>query len=166
MLADELAGYGPEVLVPEPPELRRKVVDRLRRSLADQVVPSMARTRTLQARDRLAVPLSLVPYLLDRGRVSVEEMARTSTSPRRRSAAPCGSSPSPAYRGDLAVPGQRPVRHQLGRSRGERPHRPDPAGRHRRLAALLGPRGGGAHRRGCSTWPPCPRIRATTGSPR
>ncbi|QHC66660.1 WYL domain-containing protein [Rathayibacter sp. VKM Ac-2759] len=36
----------------------------------------MARPRTLQARDRLAVLLSLVPYLLDRGRVSVEEVAQ------------------------------------------------------------------------------------------
>ncbi|NQX06865.1 WYL domain-containing protein [Rathayibacter sp. VKM Ac-2856] len=35
VLADELAGYGPEVVVLEPEELRRKVVDRLRRTLAD-----------------------------------------------------------------------------------------------------------------------------------
>ncbi|WP_323742896.1 MULTISPECIES: WYL domain-containing protein [unclassified Rathayibacter] len=35
----------------------------------------MARPRSLQARDRLAVLLSLVPYLLDRGRVSVREVA-------------------------------------------------------------------------------------------
>lgn len=35
----------------------------------------MARPRTLQARDRLAVLLSLVPYLLDRGRVEVREVA-------------------------------------------------------------------------------------------
>lgn len=35
ILADELAGYGPEVLVLEPEPLRRMVVDRLRRSLAD-----------------------------------------------------------------------------------------------------------------------------------
>ncbi|ROQ58889.1 proteasome accessory factor C [Rathayibacter sp. PhB152] len=35
----------------------------------------MARPRSLQARDRLAVLLSLVPYLLDRGRVSVAEVA-------------------------------------------------------------------------------------------
>lgn len=36
----------------------------------------MARPRSLQARDRLAVLLSLVPYLLDRGRVSVAEVAQ------------------------------------------------------------------------------------------
>ena len=35
ILADELAGYGPEVLVLEPAGLRRSVVERLRRSLAD-----------------------------------------------------------------------------------------------------------------------------------
>ncbi|SMH38505.1 proteasome accessory factor B [Rathayibacter oskolensis] len=35
ILADELAGYGPEVVVLEPASLRRKVVDRLRRSLSD-----------------------------------------------------------------------------------------------------------------------------------
>ncbi|SMH38502.1 proteasome accessory factor C [Rathayibacter oskolensis] len=35
----------------------------------------MARPRSLQARDRLAVLLSLVPYLLDRGRVGVAEVA-------------------------------------------------------------------------------------------
>ncbi|PPF21302.1 WYL domain-containing protein [Rathayibacter sp. AY1A7] len=35
----------------------------------------VARPRSLQARDRLAVLLSLVPYLLDRGRVSVAEVA-------------------------------------------------------------------------------------------
>ncbi|KQQ01300.1 MULTISPECIES: helix-turn-helix transcriptional regulator [unclassified Rathayibacter] len=36
----------------------------------------MARPRSLPARDRLAVLLSLVPYLLDRGRVSVAEVAQ------------------------------------------------------------------------------------------
>ncbi|MHC2185470.1 WYL domain-containing protein [Rathayibacter agropyri] len=35
VLADELAGYGPEVRVVEPSELRRRVTDRLRRILAD-----------------------------------------------------------------------------------------------------------------------------------
>ncbi|QHC62662.1 WYL domain-containing protein [Rathayibacter festucae] len=35
VLADELAGYGPEVVVLEPEELRRKVVDRLRRTFSD-----------------------------------------------------------------------------------------------------------------------------------
>ncbi|NQX10284.1 WYL domain-containing protein [Microbacteriaceae bacterium VKM Ac-2855] len=35
----------------------------------------MRKSRSLQARDRLAVLLSLVPYLLDRGRVAVDEAA-------------------------------------------------------------------------------------------
>lgn len=40
VLADELAGYGPEVFVLEPVELRRKVIGRLRRTLADHGGPS------------------------------------------------------------------------------------------------------------------------------
>jgi proteasome accessory factor B len=35
IFADELAGYGPEVLVESPPELRSAVLSRLRRTAAD-----------------------------------------------------------------------------------------------------------------------------------
>jgi proteasome accessory factor B len=35
LLADELAGYGPEVLVESPPELRDAVLGRLMRTVAD-----------------------------------------------------------------------------------------------------------------------------------
>ena len=45
------------------------------------------------------------------------------------------------------VPARRPVRHRLGRLRGQRPDRAHQPGRDRRLAALLGAGGRGAHRR-------------------
>jgi proteasome accessory factor B len=35
ILADELASFGPEVLVIEPPELRAAVIERLQRTVAD-----------------------------------------------------------------------------------------------------------------------------------
>jgi len=35
IFADELAGFGPEVLVVSPPELRRAVLDRLLKTAAD-----------------------------------------------------------------------------------------------------------------------------------
>ncbi|NQX10283.1 WYL domain-containing protein [Microbacteriaceae bacterium VKM Ac-2855] len=38
ILADELAGYGPEVTVLEPTELRERVIERLRRVLEDHVI--------------------------------------------------------------------------------------------------------------------------------
>lgn len=97
ILADELAGYGPEVLVLGPRELREAVRTRLERQRrprpgsgagpagdgrTDQAsrpspgrAPAPAGEVLQRAQDKLAFLLALVPYLMDHDRVSVDETA-------------------------------------------------------------------------------------------
>lgn len=86
ILAEELAAFGPEVRVLEPDDLRARVDERLRalvrdhtdddRAAAPERTPFVADAQPLQAQDKLAFLLALVPYLIDRERVSVAEAAR------------------------------------------------------------------------------------------
>ncbi|MDJ0377702.1 WYL domain-containing protein [Cryobacterium sp. PH31-L1] len=95
ILADELAGFGPEVFVVSPLALRTAVETRLlaardahvgRRPAGSSESTPRRRTQSLRARsgsasqprvagDQLTLLLSLVPYLIDQGRVSVTEVA-------------------------------------------------------------------------------------------
>lgn len=93
ILADELAGYGPEVRVIGPAELRDAVRDRLATTLAAHSDPSGERRPSAveqtdtrrgykhprqpapQAADKLAFLLALVPWLVDHDRVSVADAA-------------------------------------------------------------------------------------------
>ncbi|WP_369827335.1 helix-turn-helix transcriptional regulator [Cryobacterium sp. N19] len=96
ILADELAGFGPEVVVESPLALRTAVENRLLAVRDAHAGPRPAgssgstprrRTQSLRARsgaasqprvagDQLTLLLSLVPYLIDQGRVSVTEVAK------------------------------------------------------------------------------------------
>ena len=96
VLADELAAFGPEVFVVGPPALRTAVTSRLlavrdahspdlpvraagaapRRRLTQpktQTATTAAQSRI--ASDQLTLLLSLVPYLIEQGRVTVTEVA-------------------------------------------------------------------------------------------
>ncbi|WP_240607429.1 helix-turn-helix transcriptional regulator [Cryobacterium aureum] len=95
ILADELAGFGPEVFVESPLALRTAVENRLLATTDAHSGPLPAassgstprrRTPSLRARssaasqprvagDQLTLLLSLVPYLIDRGSVTVTEVA-------------------------------------------------------------------------------------------
>ncbi len=95
ILADELAGFGPEVYVESPLALRTAVHNRLvaardthanvrpiappgrtpRRRAPAHPSPGKAADAPRVAGDQLTLLLSLVPYLLERGRVSVTEVA-------------------------------------------------------------------------------------------
>ena len=96
VFADELAAYGPEVLVKSPPALRAAVISRLiavrdahssdrplhapaatprRRATPVSAEPASAVAGTRIAGDQLTLLLSLVPYLIDQGRVTVTEVA-------------------------------------------------------------------------------------------
>ena len=96
VFADELAAFGPEVFVVGPPELRTAVTDRLiavrdahSSDLSARSTGSVPRRRTTKpptsantttaqpgmAGDQLTLLLSLVPYLIEQGRVSVAEVA-------------------------------------------------------------------------------------------
>lgn len=96
ILADELAGFGPEVFVDSPLALRSAVRDRLvaardahvnalsvtspgrtmrRRTPPLPEAKSKPATQPRVAGDQLTLLLSLVPYLIDQGRVTVSEVA-------------------------------------------------------------------------------------------
>jgi predicted DNA-binding transcriptional regulator YafY len=86
--ADQLAGFGPEVVVSEPAALRDAVTDRLRRVLAahrgfapgrpsgpGRAKPYRTPVAPTRAGDTLVLLLALVPYLLEQGEVAVSEAA-------------------------------------------------------------------------------------------
>ena len=95
ILADELAGFGPEIYVTSPLTLRAAVQGRLvaardahatvlpvaapgrapRRRLPPATASGKPETQPRVAGDQLTLLLSLVPYLIDRGRVTVSEVA-------------------------------------------------------------------------------------------
>ena len=95
ILADELAGFGPEVFVNSPRALRTAVRNRLiaardahssplpvvsgrtprRRTPPLPAAPRKPTTQPRVAGDQLTLLLSLVPYLIDQGRVTVTEVA-------------------------------------------------------------------------------------------
>ncbi len=68
---DELAGFGPEVRVLSPDRLRAPVAQ----TVSSGLQPIMADRQPPKAQDKLAFLLALVPYLMDRDRVSVTEAA-------------------------------------------------------------------------------------------
>ena len=69
-LADEILTYGPDAVVQSPEALRAEIVERLR-AVVEVVVSSSADT----APDQVARLLALVPYLLARGEVRLDEAA-------------------------------------------------------------------------------------------
>ncbi|NHI16797.1 WYL domain-containing protein [Microbacterium excoecariae] len=86
VLADELASYGPEARVVDPPELRDLVLERLRATRAThegpaRPAPPLADARPARSRaatftaDRVRTVLTLVPWLLERGEVPVTAIA-------------------------------------------------------------------------------------------
>ncbi|WP_156759493.1 helix-turn-helix transcriptional regulator [Microbacterium karelineae] len=88
VLADEIASYGPDARVVAPPELRDIVIERLRAvrlrhsrpadpDAAETAVPVKARRKPpIVSSERVRAILTLVPWLLERGEVPVEEAAR------------------------------------------------------------------------------------------
>ncbi|WP_241978835.1 YafY family protein [Cryobacterium sp. Hh7] len=96
VLADELAAFGPEVFVVGPPALRTAVTSRLlavrdahspdlpvgaagaaprRRLTQPKTQPATTAAQSRIASDQLTLLLSLVPYLIEQGRVTVTEVA-------------------------------------------------------------------------------------------
>lgn len=96
VLADELAAFGPEVFVVGPPALRTAVTSRLlavrnahssdlpvravggsprRRLTQPKMQPATNVAQSRIASDQLTLLLSLVPYLIEQGRVTVTEVA-------------------------------------------------------------------------------------------
>ncbi|WP_241978277.1 YafY family protein [Cryobacterium sp. Hz9] len=96
ILADELAGFGPEVFIESPPALRAAVRNRLvaardahaanflvapsgrlprRRTTSLHAMTAQTGTHARVASDQLTLLLALVPYLLDQGQVTVTEVA-------------------------------------------------------------------------------------------
>ncbi|GGF32309.1 WYL domain-containing protein [Microbacterium sorbitolivorans] len=87
LLADELASYGPDARVVDPPELRALVVDRLERvarvhagdpdlAPAEGATLVKAKRRTpVASADRVRTVLTLVPWLLERDDVPVLRVA-------------------------------------------------------------------------------------------
>jgi len=96
VLADELAAFGPEVFVVGPPALRTAVTSRLlavrnahssdlpvravlgaprRRLTQPKLQPATTVAQSRIASDQLTLLLSLVPYLIEQGRVTVAEVA-------------------------------------------------------------------------------------------
>ncbi|WP_110589157.1 helix-turn-helix transcriptional regulator [Microbacterium suaedae] len=88
VLADEIASYGPDARVVEPPELRDVVIDRLRAvrrrherpadlDAAESSAPMKPRRKQpVVSSERVRTILTLVPWLLERGDVSVADAAR------------------------------------------------------------------------------------------
>ena len=89
LLADELASYGPDARVVDPPELRELVVDRLERvarvhagdpdlaSAAGATLVKAKRKTPVASADRVRTVLTLVPWLLERDDVPVARVAET-----------------------------------------------------------------------------------------
>ena len=96
VLADELAAFGPEVFVVGPPALRTAVTRRLlavrdahspdlpvraaggtprRRLTQPKTQPAVTAAQSRIASDQLTLLLSLVPYLIEQGQVTVTEVA-------------------------------------------------------------------------------------------
>lgn len=88
VFADELSSYGPDARVIAPEELRALVVDRLRATrilherpadlaAAEEATPVKPPRRSpVASAERVRIFLTLVPWLLERGDVSVAEAAR------------------------------------------------------------------------------------------
>ena len=166
--ADELAGFGPEVLVHRAARPGRAVRERLEAVAAAHGGERMADAQPQRAQDKLAFLLALVPYLIDHDGVTVAEAAEHFDVPREQI--------REAVRADRRL---RRARRQTGtyqhgdlfdidwdgfeERRRDRDHQP---GRDRRLARASPP----ARRRrsspGCSTCRRCPRTRTAPRSPR
>ncbi|HEU0257704.1 MAG TPA: WYL domain-containing protein [Microbacteriaceae bacterium] len=88
VFADELAGYGPEVVVAAPRKLREAVIGRLRSVAAAHAKEPPAAPERLapvrppaaasagHATDRVVLLLALIPYVLEHGSVTVPEAAQ------------------------------------------------------------------------------------------
>lgn len=88
VLADEIASYGPDARVVAPAELRDLVLDRLRAvrvlharpadlDRAEAAAPEKPKRRpAFDSTERMRVYLTLVPWLLERGEVPVDDAAR------------------------------------------------------------------------------------------
>jgi proteasome accessory factor B len=89
LLADELASYGPDARVVDPPELRDLVVDRLERvvrvhsgepdlaAAAEAPLVKPKRKTPVASAERVRTVLTLVPWLLERDEVPVARVAET-----------------------------------------------------------------------------------------
>src|SRR5690606_2845904 len=87
VLSDELASYGPDARVVDPPELRALVIERLERTArvhtgepdlnaAAQATRVKAKRRTpVASAERVRTVLTLVPWLLERGEVPTAQVA-------------------------------------------------------------------------------------------
>ena len=163
-LAGRLVGYGADVRVLEPPEVREAVIQRLKEIAARHdgrrprgcTSDRSARGAIGLSADRLARLLNLVPYLLARPGIEVAEAA--GDLGRDRAAAARGPGAALGVRAARLRPG-RPDRHGVRRRPGDdhlrRRHRPAAAADPRRGAGA----GGGAAdaRRDARAWPTATR---------